>query len=258
MSTAFDFAGCRNNSCADRLLKTLMAAEKQYPPLKREDEDKMRADYLMAGKEKELRNLLAMHHIRYCYSLTKKYSRTTVDFDEMIGRAIEGLFIAADKFDFTKTNIRFITYAQPYIFRGIMHEYYDKSQQAINSGVSMDRPILNSEEDGGTMSNLVDSMADKNFVDDSKSVGGACAPEANECHSIYKQILLFVLNSNKFTDQDRYIFVRAIIEKKSMKILAEVLGIPYHVVNKMKASIVDKIKDFLSSTFHIRKFVDIL
>lgn len=257
MSSTFDFTGCRNNSCADKLLKTLMASEKQYPPLKREDEDRMRADYLMAGKEKELRNLLAMHHIRYCYSLTRKYSRTTVDFDEMIGRAIEGLFIAADKFDFKKP-VRFITYAQPYIFRGIMHEYYDKTQQAINSGVSMDRPILDSEEDGGTMSNLVDGLADKNFANDSKSLGGEDAPVANECHSIYKQILLFVLDSDKFTNEERYVFLRAVIEKKSMKTLAEVLGVPYHVVNKMKSAIIDKLKGFLSETFHVRNFVDIL
>lgn len=257
MANSLDFTGCKNNSCADKLLKTLQKSAVQYPPLTKDEEEKMRQDYLMVGKEKELRNKLAMHHIRYCYSLTRKYSRTTVDFDEMIGRAIEGLFIAANKFDFKK-NVRFITYAQPYIFRGIMHEYYDKSQQAINSGFSIDKPILNSEEDGGTMANLVDSMADHNLVSNEDSIGGAKAPEANEKHGIFKEILLFVLDSEQFTDEDRYIFMRAILERKSMKILAEVLGIPYHVVNKQKGVIVEKVKNFLSEKFHIRKFGDIL
>ena len=53
-----DFTTCRNNFSADKLLKTLQKSEEQYPPLKAEEEKKLIADYLAAGKEDELLSLL--------------------------------------------------------------------------------------------------------------------------------------------------------------------------------------------------------
>lgn len=246
----FDFTKCRNNFCADNLLKTLQRAETQYPPLKADEEKNIIQEYMACGKEKELRNKLAMHHIRYCYRLARTYSRTTVDFDEMIGNAIEGLFIAADKFDFSK-GVRFITYAQPYIFRGLMKEYYDKTQQAVNAGVSLDRPILMDEPGGAEIINVIDGIAD-DVSKGNKTVDPGNGLDAELVGNIVVEVMKYIRDSIDFSDFDRYIFVRGIIGKVNMKEISKSSGVPYYKINKQKAEILDRLKDFIQKKFQIK------
>jgi RNA polymerase sigma factor (sigma-70 family) len=214
----------------------------------------MREKYIAAGKEAELRNLLAMHHIRYCYRLARKYTKTTVDFDEMIGRAVEGLFIAASKFDF-KRDVRFITYAQPYIFRGIMAEYYDKSQQAINAGVSLNRQILNGDDKGDTLADIIAAPEDPT-EEPSGSAGESLDDDLQR--SVYLDVLRHVLETKDLEDVDRYIFMRAVVERKSMRQVASAIRMPYHIASQRLKDTMQSIRTWLSETRGIDDISDIL
>lgn len=250
---AIDFTTCRNNFSADKLLKTLQNAEEQYPPLKADEEKAIIKEYLAAGREEELRNKLAMHHIRYCYKLAGKYSKTTVDFDEMIGNAIEGLFIAASKFDFSK-GVRFITYAQPYIFRGIMHEYYDDTQNAVNAGVPLDRPILSDEPGGEQIISVIDRLSSNSLFNDSDDRSGkkAAIDLDRECFkNILTDTMKYLRDAPDFNDFDRYIFVKGIVGGTDMKSISELSGVPYYMVNKRKAEILDLLRNHIKDKFNM-------
>ena len=250
---SIDFTTCRNNFSADKLLKTLQKSEKQYPPLKADEEKRLIADYLAAGREEELRTKLAMHHIRYCYKLAGKYSRTTVDFDEMIGNALEGLFIAAKKFDFSK-GVRFITYAQPYIFRGVMKEYYDDTQNAVNAGVPLDRPILSDDPGGEQIISVIDKLSSSSLYDDMDERSGkkAVLDLDRECFkNILTETMKYVRDTPSFDDFDRYLFVRGIVGGADMRSISELSGVPYYRVNKRKAEILDMLRNYIKEKFNM-------
>ena len=130
----------RNNTCTDVLGNIIRSNNAEYRPLTKAEEQEIIAN----NSPDVARELLIKHNIRLVFNLAKKYAPTSMDFDELIGRGLEGLCYAAKKFDL-KRNIKFITYATPLVFKFILKEYSDKDVATSRTGIPLDRTVKDNE-----------------------------------------------------------------------------------------------------------------
>ena len=72
----------QGNENTTKLANQLKAAEKQYPPLTKEEEQAMIKKY--KHDRAKLNELLILHNIRAVFNIAKKYKGKTDDFDSMI------------------------------------------------------------------------------------------------------------------------------------------------------------------------------
>lgn len=239
----------RNNTSTNALGNYLKAWKEQFLPLTKTEERELILRHM--DDPDTMRRLLVQHNVRLVFSLARKYAPTSVDFDELIGRGFEGLCIAAKKFDPSR-NIKFCTYATPWVFKYIVKEYFDREVVRSKTGISMDSFLKGSSEEGATFENVV-----QNFMSPTEDLPGGClsVDEAvcqNEKEEIFTNLLQYVEKDSAFDDLDRQIFQRNILEKESIKSLSADLNLQYAVTSRRKREILLKLKDFLSSKYGIR------
>ena len=78
--------------------------------LSKEEQSALCASFQSADDDKSLDKLVESN-IRLAFKVAKKNLRTGVDFDDLLAQAVEGIIIAAGKFDASK-NASFTTYAR--------------------------------------------------------------------------------------------------------------------------------------------------
>ena len=78
--------------------------------MNKDEQSAMCASFQDTGSEKSL-NKLVESNIRLAHKVAKKNLRTGVDFDDLLAQAVEGIIIAAGKFDVTR-GASFTTYAR--------------------------------------------------------------------------------------------------------------------------------------------------
>lgn len=104
-----------------------------------------------------MNDLLFMHNIRLVFSIAKKYMTKTDDFDSLVQDGMMGLAIAASKFDVSR-NVKFITYATPWVRKKILERFYCKANEVLKRSVSLNSPALavNSKINNSEESDLED------------------------------------------------------------------------------------------------------
>ena len=243
----------RNNTSTNALGNYLKAWKEQFLPLTKTEERELILRHM--DDPDTMRRLLVQHNVRLVFSLARKYAPTSVDFDELIGRGFEGLCIAAKKFDPSR-NIKFCTYATPWVFKYIVKEYFDREVVRSKTGISMDSFLKGSSEEGATFENVV-----QNFMSPTEDLPGGCLSVdesvcQNEKQEIFTNLLQYVEKDSAFDDLDRQIFQRNILEKESIKSLSADLNLQYAVTSRRKREILLKLKDFLSSKYGILSLED--
>lgn len=95
-------------------------------PLLTEEEELYWAKLAKKG-DKEAKNKLVEHNIRYVLKLATKYNTTSMTYDDIVQEGVMGLMMAADRFDYTK-GYRFTTYATWWIRQKITRSIYDNDR----------------------------------------------------------------------------------------------------------------------------------
>ena len=242
-----------NNASTNILGETIR--DSSYSPLTKDEEQKIINIY--KNDPEKARSLLIQHNIRLVFNMAKKYSRSSVDFDELIGRGMEGLCIAAKRFDFNK-GIKFITYATPWVFKYILKEYSDKDTNAQKTGVSLTKQI-NQEAHGdkNTFMDVVNNYFESSWTPPETILSASDQSEINEKNMIYDDMVNYVQTNPMFDETDKKIFNGNFIYRKSIRKISDDLNMDYSVTTKKKYEIMYKLKSFLHKKYGIDSLGDI-
>lgn len=244
----------KNNESSTTLLNELKQSEKQYPVLSKAEEQAL-IDKYKDTDDAKLRKLLVMHNLRCVFSVAKKYMYTCKSFDDMIGRGLEGLCEAARRFDVNR-GIKFITYAQPWVFKYVIYEYYDHGHKIDAASISIDKPIAN-DETGACIDNFVNSMVDKTY--NVKSMSGDIDESIQDYSrkEIVQKLMTYISDDKKFSKLDREIFKRNLLDNDSLKQISADMSVSVGTANKQKKYILQEMQVFLKKNFGILSFNDI-
>lgn len=234
-----------NNSCTNQFGKYMISHQSMFKPLTKKEERDM-IDKNRSNPEK-LRNLLINHNIRLVFNLARKYAKTSIDFDDLIARGFYGLTYAATKFDINR-NIKFCTYATPWIFKYIVNEYFDKENKISRTGISLEKPIGKIDSKKAAFHNIVNNFMNpdyspKSIVPVHESV---CQ---NELSNIVSDISTYVETGTDFDDFDRIIYQKSLIDNISSTKISREINIPRKQVETKKKTLINKLRDHISKTY---------
>lgn len=247
----------RNNSCTNAFGILLQKYPEKFRPLsKKEEQDVIRKHRKDPDKAREI---LIQHNIRVVFNLAKKYSSTSMDFDEMIGRGFEGLCYAAKKFDLDR-NIKFITYAVPWVFKFIMKEYSDDDVITSRSGIPLLKKISNSnsdDKDSTLFENIVHGYVDPSWNPPDTALSSDEILSRNEVENVYSDVLNYIQTSKEFDSLDKTIFQRNLMDKDSIREISADLNLQYNQMNRRKKDLIQKLRDYLKEKWGITSFEEI-
>lgn len=244
---------CKNNFSADALVKYLKKYPEKFTPLTKEEERAL-INKLMPDHEDELREELFNHTIRYVFDRAKKYSRTTKDYDELISSGLRCLYEAAKRFDITK-NIKFITYARDWIFKGLTALYYTNEAKMDLKSISMDSTYSQDDDTARTFDNYVHE-----YMDPSVPLSSNASSQLSVCetYNIYNDLVKQINENSKFDKIDKEIFEKSFINKVSVREISSDLNIPPQLVNKKKKTMLLNLKLYLRDKYGITSINELM
>lgn len=234
-------ANIQNNSSTDALGKILKNDNESFHPLTMKEERELIEKY--KDDPAQARCLLVQHHLRLVFNLAKRYASSSIDFDETMGRGISGLIHAAEKFDFDR-NIKFVTYATPWIYKYIVKEFTDKYTNAEKMGISLDSPI---DDDGGsaTYDNVINHYVEPCLKLPESSLSVAEQLDRKEVRDLYANLCNYVEEDPKFDEIEKIIFQRNLVDRDSIRQISADLNLDYSETNRKKKDILAKLKEYL-------------
>lgn len=243
------------NENVTKMINQLKASADQYKIQTKKEEREMINKYRYSDPDK-LKQLLIMHNLKLVMNLAKKYFKKTQNFDDMVFRGINGLAIAADRFDLDK-NIKFCTYAYMWIFKYITQEFYDPNVNMSQTMLSMDAPIGNDDGDNdSSLDNIITNHIDTSITNQSiHSIESELS--SNEMVDIVGNIRSYVKNDPKFEKTDYEIFSRLMENGQSVKDASVEMNLSSQYINKRKRIILNNVKDMLKDKYHIESFQDL-
>lgn len=246
----------RNNSCTNSFGVLLEKYPEKFRPLSKKEEQDIIKKY--RNDPDKARKILVQHNIRVVFSLAKKYSSTSMDFDEMIGRGFEGLCYAAKKFDLNR-GIKFITYAVPWVFKFIMKEYSDDDVMASRVGIPLLKTVSSSssEDQGMYFENIVQGYLEPSWRPPDTTLSSDELISRNEVENVYSDVINHIQTSNDFDSLDKIIFQRNLVERDSMKEISTDLNIQCNQMSKRKKDLVQKLRTYLKDKWGITSFEEI-
>lgn len=133
-----------------------------FPEPLSSDEEKKYLELLKNGDE-EARNILIEHNLRLVAHISKKYSSTNVDQDDLISIGTIGLIKGINSFDSSK-GIRLATYTARCIDNEIL--MYLRSTKKLNAEVYLEDPIGKDKDDNTVTLQEVLENSDRNIEDE--------------------------------------------------------------------------------------------
>lgn len=133
-----------------------------FPEPLSNDEEKKYLELFKNGDE-EARNILIEHNLRLVAHISKKYSSTNVDQDDLISIGTIGLIKGINSFDSSK-GIRLATYTARCIDNEIL--MYLRSTKKLNSEVYLEDPIGKDKDDNTVTLQEVLENSDRNIEDE--------------------------------------------------------------------------------------------
>ena len=137
------------------------ATDKLPPPLSKEEE----LAYLIKAKngDEEARNILIEHNLRLVAHISKKYSSTNIDQDDLISIGSIGLIKGINSFDNSK-GIKLSTYISRCVENEIL--MFLRSSKKLNSEVYLEDPIGKDKDDNTVTLQEVLENSDRNIEDE--------------------------------------------------------------------------------------------
>ena len=252
------YSALKNNESTTRLIKILKQSSIQYKTLSKSEERELIQKYLSEGKTDELKQLLILHNVRAVFNIAKKYAMRTKSFDDMVAEGFRGLCIAAERFDFSR-DIKFITFAYPWIFKYVVKEFYDAYEtQIANKAISLNTGVtdhgLDNDNTKTTVENFIDTNVDPSYQNAILPIESQI--ENSEAKDIIHGIYDY-LKTDNFEKHDFEIFKKHFENGESIRSISVDLDMKISDVNKRKSFIVNKLKSFIKDTYDITSAAEI-
>ena len=249
-------ATIKGNQNTTKLINELKRSSEQYPPLSKEQEEELIDTY--KDDRDKLNHLLFMHNIRLVFNMAKKYAKRTDDFDSLVQDGMLGLMIATQNFDLSR-NIKFITYATPWVKKKILERFYGKAFEVIKRSTSINSPIDggNSKVNDGDACDFEDYIND--YIDKSvmkiDSIHDTLS--ANEQSSLCADLYNNLNNDPDFSDKDKKIFYDVMRNKENIQNIQFMYGVTAEYVRDLKKKIFTNMKSILKTKYHITSYQDV-
>jgi DNA-directed RNA polymerase specialized sigma subunit len=256
--------------------------------------DDFECEFEWIGDETELRLKLVMHNLQAVTRISSKHCQDTRDYDDMYAKGLYGLTRAANEFHpfklITKTVgtkevdgkkvpvkevvldkdgkpdfIKFNTFAQFWIFKYVMDEFYAKSIPIDNNSVSLNELV---KMHGDTAKNFtLENYIQDNLspeVSPQKTVSDEVS--SAEASSLYESIHNYIKTTNDISSLEKRILEETFygndeyIKKDgtaNIKKLSTLLKIPQQSVIESQTSAFMKLKDYLYEEYGISSLSDI-
>ena len=246
----------KGNQNTTKLIAELKKAAKQYPPLKKRDEEELIRRF--SDNRPHLNNLLFMHNIRLVFNVAKKYMSKTDDFDSMVQDGMLGLAIAAENFDITR-GIKFITYATPWVRKKVLERFYHKANEVIKRSVSLNSPTScstsksNDANDHDFESYVNDYMDPATTKEYSIRNEISHSEQTQLCADLYTQLE----NDTSLSSTEKNIFVDMFYNKEKTRDIARKYCLDTKEISTIKTKILDKMRIHLMTSYGIKSYSDI-
>lgn len=277
----------QNNSGTYKFQKLTYGMGSMCKPISREDERNLIDVMMSEGRERELRDRLALHNIQIVYSIAKRYCQHTRDFDDMIARGMYGLTYAANTFnlyrqavvpdrtdplfftdrkncrkkpkfdkDGNPVYVKFITYATHWVFKWIMDEFSGLGIQLDNNSFSMNAGAFTKthDESDTTMENFLNDRIIPELEDTSEITDRLTNEDTQR---IYGKIFEYVSTTNELTSFEKTVIEGTFYRNKRVKDIAEETSTDSHHVIRGKKSALDKIRKYMIEELKICEISDI-
>lgn len=253
----------RDNASTTALIRQLKTLGDQTTPLTKDEERALIKKY--KKNRAELERQLIIHNIRLVFDQCKKYAFSAKSFDDLVGEALYGLCYAAKKFD-TEKNIKFSTYATPWIFKATHgYDWVERGDKKnpFNVATSLDQMISDfahtsksDSDSGATMENFIEDSIDPSYEKTIPSVQDDLAN--TEMSGIYARLKQYMDSDNeKFDELDRKIFAGLYIDNKTVRQISADTDLPQKEVKTRAADILANFKAFLAEKMNIRSMEDL-
>ena len=277
----------QNNGGTYKFQELTYAMGSACKPISREDERTLIDTMMSEGRERELRDALALHNIQIVYSIAKRYCQHTRDFDDMIARGMFGLTYAANTFnlyqqamvpdrtdplfltdrkrcrkspkfdrDGKPVYVKFITYATHWVFKWILDEFRGLGIKLDNSSFSMNASVFTkTHEDSSTqMENFLNDRVAPEF-ENTRDIADGLSNE--DTRRIYGKIFKYVNTTNELTSFEKTVIEGTFYRNKRVKEIADETETDSHRVISGKRSALDKIRKYMVEELNIREISDI-
>ncbi len=245
----------KGNQNTTKLIAELKKAAKQYPPLSKKDEEELIKQN--AHDRDKLNNLLFMHNIRLVFNVAKKYMGKTDDFDSMVQDGMLGLATAAKNFDITR-NVKFITYATPWVRKKVLERFYGKASEVIKRSVSLNSPAqmssskLNDTNESTLESYVNDYLEPTTCVQKSFHHQLSANEQTRLCADLYEDLE----NDSTISDKEKKIFTDLFYNKERAKDIQAMYGVTSKDISTIKEKILKNMRAKLE-TYGIHSYGDI-
>ena len=201
----------------------------------------------------KLRQMLIMHNVAMVFNVASKWMSATRSYDDLVQRGMQGLTIAANKFDLNQTKTKFSTYAHNWIYKYVFDTYWfeNKRKDIANEAISLDSAIStyasnskSSESDEGEMGNYLESHLDPNQTN--AIVSTETQMQNNAMANLYESMRKYLLTSD-FTDIDRTVFNGLFVENQTLARISSDNDLPRKTVKASYDKIMELMKAKLAS-----------
>ena len=246
----------KGNENTTKLIAELKTAVKQYPPLTKDQEEKLIAQY--RANRPKLNDLLFLHNMRLVFNIAKKYKSKTDDFDAMVQDGMLGLAIAAQNFDIER-GTKFITYAMPWIKKKILERFYGKATEVIKRSVSLNSSAISSSSKSNDnekveLEDYINEYIDKSVCQEKSIRQELSAIEQSEiCTDLYNDLE----NDHSFNDIEKNVFIDIFANKEKTRDLTLKYDLTSREIASIKSKILSYMRNKLESKHGIHSFSDI-
>ena len=248
--------------------------------------DKFECEYEWFGDRMEVIHNLIMRNLQAVTKLTTKNCQYTRDYDDMYATARMGLITAADLFHPFKIAtdtlpsgklvpkfdengkpifIKFITFAQWYIFKGSRLEFQSKQVKIDNNSTSINElvKIHNSTNKNVTFENFLSDMISP---DVEQPISDFAIVSHNETANIMEDLNDYINNSNELSSIERGIIHEAFYNNSKrdvkfttsyVKKLSKLFNVTQSIIVENQITAFNKVKMYLSDRHGITDFSDL-
>lgn len=246
----------KGNQNTTRLISELKKAAKQYPTLKKYQEEELIQKY--CNNREKLNQLLFMHNIRLVFNIAKKYMGKTDDFDAMVQDGMHGLMIAAENFDISR-GVKFITYATPWVRKKVLERFYNKANEVIKRSVSLNSPssVTNAKVNDGSETDLESYVSE--YIDpiayDKRTIRYEISnhEQAQLCADLYQTLE----DNSELSATEKNVFVDIFYNKEKTKDVARKYKLETKDISIIKEKVLDLMRDRLKDNYGIKSYSDI-
>lgn len=243
----------KNNQNTTDLCNKLKADSKQYPTLDKNQEKALIEMY--RNDRDKLNHLLFMHNIRLVFNIAKKYTTKTQDFDGLVQDGMRGLGEAIKRFDIDK-DIKFITYATPWVKKYILAPFYNKQNEIDSNCISLNSKIDKDSSDGSnnTLENYINDYIDPS-CDRTKTFNSILS--SNEQSEICEDLMRYLKKDSTLSSEEKNIFIELFNNNLMAKQVADKMNIALDYVNSIKKTVMNKFKDVLHVKYNAYSYDDL-